>query len=737
MNIIGGFKLKKIYVMFFCFILISIFFYTNTPTLAAPTTDFTIDTETPANQSTGQIIPTYVEVSVEDDQGNNFNVTMACNVTGSWVNFAWWNNTLDGTFDYQADNNQNNGPFLNYETKYFWRVTADSGGYTEYEIFHFTTRNNQAPETIYINLTDHTNGSTNVAPGAECGFNAEEKHDNLVNITVSSNQSGSWVETYWVNFTNDNSFGPDFADLLGITPAYDTTYYFRINVTCGQLDEYSEWFKLTTRSQIVPDNPYPVTATLVDGNSIDIQWTKGANATRTVALYKTGSYPTSATDGTEVYNNTGSNYTHNSYASNYYYKLYSFHTGDKSFSSGVEVYLGTLDISVFDELTGAAVTSWDVHVTNADASQTYDSTGNSNPTVIDVDDVPNGDNSRVLINRTGYRDQVFVMDLPVNTHNSLNAYICQNGFNNLYLFQVNDEVNQPIKDALITIRRYMSTTDQYENVSITLTDGAGQSDIYLVPNVLYHVQINKTGYVDENTYITPDPDYFGYYYPKTFVLVIDDGDITPPIIEPEDITIQFYFAGGEAAEVRYNFSDPDCGTTDLQVYSYVVYPSNGTQVAWGSDSETNDCSITGDACSNTFPVGMYVPLNDTLRVDIRIIYHYNHTTFGHQTGTFIISRDTTPVFDPEDIGDIFDDIFGPNPMGWINFLMFIFFVLAMFYADQRDYNVILIFIGGSFIFLNVFIGFNSALQTISGGVIPILFIVVGILGMWNGNRRRN
>ena len=589
------------------------------------------------------------------------------------------------------------------------------------------------PTEIIISNPDPANGTTGLTPDYGFSIDVNEVGGNLMNITFYSNYTGSW-EVFASDDGAEN--GSTGTDALWID--WGDTVWWNISVNSGAIINQSGIYHYSIRNQVTPDNPYPATANLIDGNSIDIQWTKGSNATRTVVIYKAGSYPTSVTDGTVVYNNTGSNYTHNSYASNYYYKLYSYKSIDKTYSSGVNVYLGTLDISVFDEITGAAVTSWNVHIINEDASEIYDSTSNNNPTVIDVDSVPNGDNSRVLINKSGYRDSLFIMDLPVNTHNSLNAYICPNGYNNLYLFQVNDEVGSPIKDAKITIRRYMSTTNKYENVSIVLTDGSGQTDVYLVPNVLYSIKIEKTGYSTENSDFTPDPDYFGYYYPKTFVLNIEDGDITPPYAEPEDIEFEAYFNRVDVYEIRYNLTDERCNLVDYQVYTYVITVDHGTQTYAGYSSGTNTCGSTNAVCSSPFEfIGdiHFDPIG--LLVDVKIIYHYNHSVFGHQTGTIFLRAYDDSFYDSDDITDVFDDIFGENPIGWINFLTLLFFILAMFYADQRDANIILIFIGGSFLFINVFLGFTSSLQTISGGVIPILFIAVGILGMWNSNRRKN
>jgi len=721
------------------------------PSLADPTASFSFSAEDPTNESVDVDLPANIYIEVEDDQGNDVNISFACNSTGSWVNFSWWNDTTDLEFEFEPDNDQDNGPFLEYEKTYWWRVYADAGGYYYNETYWFTTAEKNAPDTLFINVTTIPNGSTNVNLNPEYEIEAEEKYGNLVNWSVATNISGDWVETYWVNYTNDDSFGPNIEDILGQTATFDTTYYIMINVSCGSLEDKSNWFKFTTRSEVTPSNPYPITAELLDADSIKIDWTKGTDADRTVVIYKAGSYPTSVTDGTVVYNDTGSTYTHNSYTSNYHYKLYSYESTDKTYSSGSEVYLGSLTVQVFDESDGGAITGWDILITPTDGQDPYQSDNNDNPTVLDVDEVPNGDNVYIYINKTGYRSQIYVMDLPEQTHNILNAYLCSTGTSNLYLIQVENEVGTSIEGAKVNFKRYINDTTNYGNTTIHLTDGAGQCTPYLVPNVLYLVNITKDGYANETTTMIPDPDYYGLYYPKTFTLYFEDIPPSPGDVEPADVifTGEYSYNVDVGVILWFNYTDASDSTIDSDIYVYGYNITNGT--SWTVDPGRWVNSQSGED-------------DDEYSIELRFIMsrigwwnnsyiavlHYNSSLYGHQTKTLYINPvvytvegvppdhtvKPTYITTPDRFEDLWDDIVGTNPFGWGNFMMFLFLVGAMFYADQRDSNIILIFLGGLFLFINVVVGFNDTLQTVSGGVIPILFIVVGIIGMWNDSRKK-
>jgi len=95
----------------------------------------TISNEFPSNESSPIALYTYVNITVSEPQGENFNITWYTNASGSWVVFGTNTTCTDGTFHQRATwaNTSN--------TKYFWSVKVnDSSGNWANKSYEFTTQ---------------------------------------------------------------------------------------------------------------------------------------------------------------------------------------------------------------------------------------------------------------------------------------------------------------------------------------------------------------------------------------------------------------------------------------------------------------------------------------------------------------------------------------------------------------------------------------------------------------------
>jgi hypothetical protein len=81
-------------------------------------------------------------------------------------------------------------------------------------------------------------------------------------------------------------------------------------------------------------------------------------------------------------------------------------------------------------------------------------------------------------------------------------------------------------------------------------------------------------------------------------------------------------------------------------------------------------------------------------------------------------------------------LIGYNPFGWLNCTMFFFLVLGFYYMDERFAGIIMIFMGGIFLMLNLVFGFDSTLFTVAGGALPVFFIVVGVMYEWMKSKKK-
>jgi parallel beta-helix repeat protein len=85
----------------------------------------------------------------------------------------------------------------------------------------------------------------------------------------------------------------------------------------------------------VPLAPTDFTATTIGSNQITLTWTKGTYTTSTRIQRKTANYPADISDGTTVYNDTGSSYPDTGLSTNttYYYRAWGWNDTSRTWSS--------------------------------------------------------------------------------------------------------------------------------------------------------------------------------------------------------------------------------------------------------------------------------------------------------------------------------------------------------------------------------------------------------------------
>lgn len=167
--------------------------------------------------------------------------------------------------------------------------------------------------------------------------------------------------------------------------------------------------------------PTGVTGEILINNTLNISWTKGAGANTTVVIRKSDSSPTSRTDGTVIYNSTGTHTIETDLASNYYFRLWSYANG--TYSTSVPLDFGALVVNCYSEETNASL-YFDIIVRNESGTQSYESKNNTNPLVINIaDDLPLGNNIRIIVSpASNYSAKTETFAYPI-TKNSTITYV--------------------------------------------------------------------------------------------------------------------------------------------------------------------------------------------------------------------------------------------------------------------------------------------------------------------------
>jgi len=146
----------------------------------------------------------------------------------------------------------------------------------------------------------------------------------------------------------------------------------------------------------------------------------------------------------------------------------------------------------------------------------------------------------------------------------------------LYVLYVKDYYGEPIIDAKMTFKRYINTTDSFEEVSSLYTDANGQVNLYLIPHQIYKIFIEKDYYQTEISDFTPDPEDRARTFRLEEQLVSDptDTDIFYGItwsIEPEN----HYQTGNFTFYFNITSSN-----NALEWFKALIYYYNETSGAW-------------------------------------------------------------------------------------------------------------------------------------------------------------
>lgn len=596
-------------------------------------------------------------------------------------------------------------------------------------------------------------------PQPPTSFLAVSKSDTKINLTWVTGENCTQTHIQRKKGAVPTSINDGTTVYNGSLEYFDDT-----GLDMGNRYFYSAWgYNSTTKifsSTYIGDSdatrPGNVTNFAMTDNSsvsISLSWIKGLNSSKTVIRYSSVDYPATWDSGSSGYNGTGLSTTVGGLTPNtvYYFSAWAweydshtpFSVSNKTLLASTVAY-GTMVINVYKEpAPWIEIENYTVFIKNQNGSQIYYNTSCNNPHNINLTDLPLGDNVVVQVSKTGYYPRIKYMDLEEGSGYYVDFYLAPNpegggnssnpdyvvpddgsnesdneSYASHYIINIEDQTQNRLKDVKVTIERYINTTDQFETIYILYTDGNGEIGVNLIPNVVYQVTLEKVGYITEyEDWIPPEIVYSNDVY-KTFVMIIESFTPGEPEIPFEEITFTAIRSG---TIVYLNYSDVSLNTSDTSVYLYEINISGGntTLIFSQSLSDNNSWSLTKMGVNGSN--------------DHKVVLYYNSSIFGSQRLTRIIRRDITPV-QSTSIDVFLNLLVGSNPFGWANFLLFLFLVAGLYYADEKDANLILMLVGGIFLFLNVIIGFSSTLFTVAGGVLPGLFFVAGIIGLWKQRR---
>ncbi len=375
-----------------------------------------------------------------------------------------------------------------------------------------------------------------------------------------------------INFAWDKGTGAERTVIQRKTTGYPTSYSDGINVYNNTGEYYDDsgltpgqkyWYRAWSYTSVdgptyssgyaslvectYPNPPYGGSAVLSTTPvfNVNLSWSKGTGANNTVILAKSGSMPSSYTDGVIVYNDTGTSTVYNiTIGMPVYFKawsyvewgdLYKFSMSGLEFNTDVGLY-----VNCFDEETGLNLT-FDVFVTNNDGSEVYVDTGCTNTHVINVSLLPLGEDCQIMVNASGYEARIFYLNIELGLIFHLDVYL-PNSSSDTFLYGLrvvealtyeSGIVDYPVEDVIVVIKRYEENSGSFVNMSVLKTDDNGYVNLYLIAGGFYKVYLSKSGYVSSSGDYYPEPaNEWGQTAEKIFRIVkIESSDDEVPDVD--------------------------------------------------------------------------------------------------------------------------------------------------------------------------------------------------------------
>jgi hypothetical protein len=593
------------------------------------------------------------------------------------------------------------------------RITLESRNYTS---------------DFFANLNVLTNENTNVGETtATLNGYLDDSNDSATTVRF---QYGT-TYAFGTNTTNQTiPVGTSFYNnITGLNPG--KVYYYRAYANNSySLKDWGDNKTFLTK----PNPPTYVTITFPNSTYITLNWTKGTGANNTIVLEKTTGIPTSVTDGTIIYNGTGTYTTQPiNIGQSIYYAAWSYSNWTDPYLycysiNGTNFSFGGLYINCFDETTNANLT-FNVTITNTDGTNVYTAINCVNTHNINASLCPQGDNINILISSTGHSQRVYTLDISPDIICLLNAYL-PNTTATIQLCRI-DVVgpqteygaNPPIENAYVVLKEYDNATGLYQTITSFYTDANGQYFIYLMVNSQYLINISNIDYNTETSVFIVQPDVVVYTFRLSPTTVI-----VTPSYDLFSVNISFVCtmldAGGynQLGNITIAYNDVNLSTINTDIYLYSYYNGTLTYInTWHNTTNT---------------IGLTVGSINTTLTHVAKLYYNNTASFSDMASPFIVYINPVNIWSEHarfDINERITNIIGPmvingNIISWADVLAIIPAILVLVLLGPFNTGVAIIGSGLALGLSNAVFAmwFTNAFPLLLVTAMPII-IVVGVL----------
>jgi len=341
----------------------------------------------------------------------------------------------------------------------------------------YNTVNNMTGATPFVTISGEVDWSAGATdPVTFFNVSTNSKTQMTLNWTQSTNGNYTYIErnsiSSWSRGTGTFVYNATNTGTVDTNVTAYTVYYYRAWAFNESTHNFSAYTLATNHTG--PLNPTNINPSL-SGGTLNFTWTKGTRGEITVIVRKHNSFPSSISDGTQVYNGSATGFDDTVFNTSSYYTFYGFNNLTSLSSSGVQAQWGVLQIRVYDENTSEVIYNYTVHVTNQSGSEAYEIySANTQVVNIGINNLPTGEDVLIRINATGYSDRVYYYDISPNTFYNVSAYLSESLFDCvLRTYTDSKAVTNHNNDLVITFTYTLETMINVEVYNETLFGSYG------------------------------------------------------------------------------------------------------------------------------------------------------------------------------------------------------------------------------------------------------------------------
>jgi len=438
--------------------------------------------------------PSQIDLSWDKGINNVTTTYIERNTVASWSRGA-------GTEIYNSTGTSYSDTGLNAGTTYYYQAWSYNATDNVYSSTYAS-----ANATTISGATVITNESTGV----------EE-----TNATLHGYLQDDGGETCQVGFEWGTTTSYDYSSTFGYADSGDEFSYDTDNLSplsAGTLYHYRAYAINSNGTAhgsdktflTKPYEPTSLTATSDSDSSISLSWTKGDGADKTVIVRKTEDYPANVTDGTVIYNDTGTSYTDSglSAGTKYYYRAWSYVE-----DSGLHQY-SDLNASVSNFTYPGNVTGISGSATGHTISLSWTKGAGSNNTVIrySTSSYPTSLTEGTLAyNDTGTSTTVTGLDTNTTYYFSFWSYDAESG----YYSQNYTTYNKTTPDVPPSPSNLVATTHNHTAINLSWSASTSVNSVLVRKTGSYPanqsdgtIVFNNTGTSYQDTGLTPSTHYY-------------------------------------------------------------------------------------------------------------------------------------------------------------------------------------------------------------------------------------